>query len=69
MQLTAGLYSIRASTLPKAPQLHRMVFAVGEPLMSMGQGFIVSSKQGICVQASNWKAAVAFNITGWCWES
>ena len=37
--------------------------------MSMGQGFIVSSKQGICVQASNWKAPVAFNIIGWCWES
>ena len=27
--------------------------------MSMGQGFIVSSKQGIRVQASNWKATVA----------
>ena len=37
--------------------------------MSMGQGFIVSSKQGVHVQASNWKATVAFNIIGWCWES
>ena len=37
--------------------------------MSMGQGFIVSSKQGVRVQASNWKATVAFNIIGWFWES
>jgi hypothetical protein len=37
--------------------------------MSMGQGFIVSSKQGIRVQASNWEAPMAFNIIGWCWES
>ena len=38
--------------------------------MSTGQGFIVSSsKQGIHVQASNWKVTVAFNIIGWCWES
>jgi hypothetical protein len=27
-----------------------------------GQDFIVSSKQGVNVQASNWKAPVAFNI-------
>ena len=39
------------------------------PECLLGQGFIVSSKQGICVQASNWKAPVAFNIIGWCWES
>jgi hypothetical protein len=37
--------------------------------MSMGQGFIVSSKQGVHVQASHWKAPVAFNMIGWCWES
>jgi hypothetical protein len=39
----------------------------GAPI-SMGQGFIVSSKQGVHVQASNWKATVAFNIIVWCWE-
>jgi hypothetical protein len=27
--------------------------------MSMGQGFIVNSKQGVPEQASNWKATVA----------
>lgn len=37
--------------------------------MSMKQDFRVSSKQGVCVQASNWQAPVASNIIGWCWES
>jgi len=37
--------------------------------MFMGQGFIVSSKQGVCMQESNWQAPVSFNIIGWCWES
>ena len=44
-------------------------FVVGSPECLIGKGFIVSSKQGICVQASNWRAAVAFTIIGWCWES
>ena len=35
----------------------------------LGQGFIVNSSHDVCVQASNWKATVAFNIIGWCWES
>ena len=34
--------------------------------MSIEQGFIISRKQGVHVQASNWKATVAFNIIGWC---
>ena len=37
--------------------------------MSIRANFIVSSKQGVHVQASNWKAPVSFNIIGWCWES
>lgn len=37
--------------------------------MSIRANFIVSSKQGIHVQASNWKAAAAFTIIGWSWES
>jgi hypothetical protein len=36
---------------------------------NIGQGFIVSSKQGVRVQASNWNATIAFNIIAWCWES
>ena len=39
------------------------------PECLLGQGFIVSNQQGVRVQASNWKAPVAFNIIGWCWES
>jgi hypothetical protein len=38
------------------------------PECLLEQGFIVKSKQGVCVQSSNWKADVAFNIIGWCWE-
>jgi hypothetical protein len=39
------------------------------PEYLLGQGFIVSSKWGIRVQVSNWKATVAFSIIDWCWES
>ena len=39
------------------------------PNVYWGKALIVSSKQGVHVQASNWKATVAFNIIGWCWES
>jgi hypothetical protein len=61
---------IRASSgLPNAPPSLRMVLVVGEPRMSMKQDFRVSSKQGVCVQASHWQAPVAFSIIGWCWES
>jgi hypothetical protein len=42
-----------------------MILVVFEPQMSMGQGFIVSSKQGIRVQASNLKATMAFITIGW----
>jgi hypothetical protein len=66
-----GLYSTRAGwgapPLPSAPPSCRTDFFGGG--MSTGQSFIVSSKQGIHVQTSNWKAPVAFNIIGWCWES
>jgi hypothetical protein len=37
--------------------------------MSIRARLYSSSKQGIRVQASNWKATVVFNIIGWCWES
>jgi hypothetical protein len=36
---------------------------VGIPECLLEQSFIVSRKQGVCVQASNWKANVAFNMT------
>jgi hypothetical protein len=42
---------------------------VCSPKCLSGQCFIVSSKQEVRVQASNWKTPVAFNIIGWCWES
>ena len=30
---------------------------------------LYSKQEGrVSVQASNWKATVAFNIIGWCWE-
>jgi hypothetical protein len=65
-----GLYSIRASSSPpNAPPSHRTVLVGEEPRMSMWQGFIVSTKHGIRMRASKWKATLAFNITGWCWES
>jgi hypothetical protein len=41
-------------------------FGGGDPQMFMGQDFIVSSKLGASVQASTWKATVAFNLIGWC---
>jgi hypothetical protein len=67
--LQQALYSIQTSSspIPNSPMSHRTVLMVGEPQMSMGQGFIIKSKQGVHMQASNWKAIVAFNIIGWCW--
>lgn len=37
--------------------------------MSVESGFIVSSRQGVHVQASHWKATVTLNIIAWCCES
>jgi hypothetical protein len=37
--------------------------------MSIRARLYSKQKQGIHVQASNWKAPVAFNVIGRCWES
>jgi hypothetical protein len=51
--------------LPQRTTVTQDSFGVcGSPECLSGQGFIVSSKQGIRVQASNWKVAVAFDKIG-----
>jgi hypothetical protein len=65
--LYQGLYFIWASSLPNTPppnalQSHRMVLVVGEPRMSVGQGFTVSNRQGVHVQASNWRTTVVLGV-------
>ena len=37
--------------------------------MSIGARLYSKQQAGLCVQASNWKAAVPLNMIGWCWES
>jgi len=66
------LFSLLAPSFPPPPMHHCHMgwfWWWGSPKCLLGQGFIGNSKQGICVQASNWKAPVAFNIIGWCWQS
>jgi hypothetical protein len=42
-----------------------------EPRISIREMFYSKHQAGggESVQVSNWKATVALNITGWCWES
>ena len=50
---------------PKHTTITQGGFSVsGSPGYLLGKDFIVSSKQGVSVQASNRKATVAFNIIG-----
>ena len=44
-------------------------FGGGGAQMSIGARLYSKQQGGLCVQASNWKAAVPLNMIGWCWES
>ena len=54
---------------PTHPLSHRTVLVVVEPQISIGARLYSMQQAGVRVQASNWRATMAFNIIGWCWKS
>jgi hypothetical protein len=69
MQLTAGSLFKLGSPHPQCTTIMQDGFG-GEGVPNVyGARFYSKQQAGSIMQASNWKAPVAFNIIGWCWES